>query len=83
MGFLSRFYSGGSMTTVLIRRLAGLATIPLLAMGGIAAMQTSSVAQVTVKCWKEYCTTDPETGAEYCVKKTIDCPPEENEVRTP
>jgi hypothetical protein len=64
------------MIRVLSGRLAALAVFGSLAFGAVAAVETPSVAQITVKCWREYCTTDPDTGKEYCAKEQIACPNE-------
>lgn len=54
-----------------------------LVLGMIAALDTSSSAQLVVTCWKTYCIKDPETGQIQCATKTIPCPPEENEPVNP
>ena len=50
-----------------------------LAFGSLTALQSPALAQtITVKCWKEYCVTDPDTGTERCVREEIKCPEEES-----
>ena len=43
--------------------------------GAIAAMEQPSEAQVTVTCWREYCTYDPYAKKKMCVSEEIPCPP--------
>jgi hypothetical protein len=45
-----------------------------LAFGGTAAMERPSYAQVTVTCWREYCTIDPTTKKKICASEEIPCP---------
>lgn len=45
-----------------------------LIFGAIAVFERPGAAQITVKCWKEYCVTDPETGKTSCVREEIACP---------
>jgi hypothetical protein len=63
------------MVRIVLARLAGLSLCASLVFGGLAALEQSSEAQVTVKCWREYCIKDPETGKEKCAKEEIACPP--------
>lgn len=63
------------MRVHLIRGLAAVSTFGALTFGAIAAIERPAAAQtITVKCWKEYCVTDPETGKESCVREQIPCP---------
>ncbi|HEY0020023.1 MAG TPA: hypothetical protein VGC13_27225 [Longimicrobium sp.] len=64
------------MIRVLLGRLAGLAVFASLAFGAVAVADSPSVAQITVKCWKEYCIKDPDTGLDKCAKQQIACPAE-------
>lgn len=63
------------------RRLMG--TLPLLltgtalTFGGLTALESPAGAQVTVKCWKEYCVYDPDTRKTYCAREEIPCPEEQ------
>lgn len=66
------------MAPTLLGRLAGIVIIPCAVLGFVIAAETPSLAQITVKCWKEYCSTDPDTGKEYCIKESIPCPPEDH-----
>lgn len=66
------------MIRPLLGRLAGIAVLGALSFGAVAAVDSPSIAQqVTVKCWREYCVTDPETGKEMCAKEQIECPKEQ------
>jgi hypothetical protein len=60
-----------------MRALSLLAFAAALAFGGVAAFDTPADAQVTVKCWKEYCVYDPDTKKTYCAKEEIPCPEQE------
>lgn len=62
------------MVRVFLGRLAGVAVFASLAFGAVAVADSPSVAQITVKCWREYCVTDPDTGLEKCAKEQITCP---------
>lgn len=63
------------MTRSFCGRLAGIAVFGALSFGAVAAADRPSIAQqVTVKCWREYCVTDPQTGKEMCAKEEIKCP---------
>lgn len=64
------------MIRVFLGRLAGLAVFASLAFGVVAVTDSPSVAQITVKCWREYCTKNPDTGKDMCVKEEIACPAE-------
>jgi hypothetical protein len=65
------------MSSHQIRRLIGSGSFAALAFGTFAAFDGPAGAQtITVKCWKEYCVTDPETNRETCVKEEIPCPPQ-------
>ena len=63
------------MISQLIRYAAAASTVGALSFGAIAALQQPAATQtISVKCWKEYCATDPDTGKETCVREQIDCP---------
>lgn len=64
------------MARVFLGRVAALAVSGCLAFGAIAAVETPSEAQVSVKCWREYCVKDPATGLDKCAKEQIPCPNE-------
>lgn len=62
----------------MIRRVMGM--LPFLTIGaalvfgGIAALESPADAQITVRCWKEYCVYDPDTKTTYCAREEIPCP---------
>jgi hypothetical protein len=62
------------MARIVLARLASLCVVTTLAFGALVAAEQPSDAQVTVKCWREYCVTDPDTGKEVCAKEQIACP---------
>lgn len=63
------------MRTRFIGSFAIASTFGALAFGTVVAIERPAAAQtITVKCWKEYCVTDPETGKESCVREQIPCP---------
>lgn len=66
-----------------VRRAIMASFFSFFTVAGLAGLAAPTSAQVSVKCWREYCARDPETGAEYCVKETIPCPPEEERTQTP
>jgi hypothetical protein len=47
------------------------ALFALLLLAGVGAPLAS---QITIKCWKEGCVTDPDTGKTMCVREEIPCP---------
>jgi hypothetical protein len=55
----------------------------IAALGLVAAVGMPSSAQITITCWKESCVKDPTTNQTACIRVTIPCPEEEEEVRTP
>ncbi len=46
----------------------------LFGLGVLAGMGAPLASQITVKCWKEACVTDPKTGQTMCVREEIACP---------
>jgi|GEM_PF-6317869 len=64
------------MIRVFLGRLAGVAVFASLTFGAVAVAESPSAAQITVKCWREYCVKDPDTGMEKCAKEQIACPAE-------
>jgi hypothetical protein len=66
------------MITRSIRTLTMVSAVGALAFGAVSALEVPAVAQtITVKCWREYCVTDPETHRESCVREEIPCPTEQ------
>lgn len=57
-----------------IRRAGWIGVFSILAFGATAAMEQPSEAQVTVTCWREYCTYDPNAKKQMCVREEIPCP---------
>lgn len=58
-----------------IRTAGWLGLFSIMTFGAIAAMEQPSEAQVTVTCWREYCTYDPYAKKKMCVSEEIPCPP--------
>lgn len=55
-------------------RISGLCLAACLLFGVLAALEQPSSAQVTEKCWKEYCVYDPDIKGERCIREQIPCP---------
>jgi hypothetical protein len=64
------------MAKLILARLYSLCMAGALLFGTIAAFEQTSDAQITVKCWKEVCVTNPTTGEEGCIREQIPCPSE-------
>ncbi len=63
------------MARIIFARVSGLCFMGALMFGGLAAVEQPSSAQITEKCWKEYCVYDPDIKGDRCVKHEITCPP--------
>ncbi len=61
------------MIRVIVGRLAAIATLAALAFGAVAAVSSSSMAQVRIRCWREVCWTGAD-GRRVCKVEEIECP---------
>jgi hypothetical protein len=64
------------MARIFLARISGIPLAACLVFGVLAAVEQPSSAQITEKCWKEYCVYDPAIQGDRCVKQQITCPPQ-------
>jgi hypothetical protein len=57
-----------------IYRASWISLFSIMAFGATAALEQPSEAQITVTCWREYCTIDPTTKKKICASEEIPCP---------
>jgi hypothetical protein len=55
-------------------RLGAICFAASMMFGALAVAERPSHAQITVTCWREYCTIDPTTKKKICASEEIPCP---------
>ncbi|HEX6036924.1 hypothetical protein [Longimicrobium sp.] len=64
------------MARIILTRVSGFSVGACLLFGIVAVMEQPSSAQITEKCWREYCVYDPEIKGDRCIREQIACPPQ-------